>query len=222
MNQSLIPAKTGRLCVCYCVCPDFDSLQIPTMPAIWAAAAAAAAAAFCARRRFFVNRRHRIHARLSCAFACRRPLGDHGNEHHDGAVVRRWVTAPRVCGAGGLVLLSSSASRYPMILRHRPHPRRVFFNVSPFRCDHGMSLYAHTVLFDSAPHRLLPPCHIRRASMMFVLPMVKSGGIGGGTVIGMRVGGHACLACSRRPPQVAAAGDRRRRLHCRRRCRDGA
>ena len=67
-----------------------------------------------------------------------------------------------------------------MILRHRPHPRRVFFNVSPFRCDHGMSLYAHTVLFDSAPHRLLPPCHIRRASMMFVLPMVKSGGIGGG------------------------------------------
>ena len=53
----------------------------------------------------FVNRRHRIHARLSCAFACRRPLGDHGNEHHDCAVVRRWVTAPRVCGAGGLVQL---------------------------------------------------------------------------------------------------------------------
>ena len=82
-----------------------------------------------------------------------------------------------------------------MILRHRPHPRRVFVNVSPFRCDHGMSLYAHTVLFDSAPHRWLPPCHMRHASMMFVLPMVKSGGGAPDTVTGvMRVGGHTGLA----------------------------
>ena len=139
---------------------------------------------------------------------------------HDGAVVRRWVTAPhRVCGAEGLVELRLEV---PHNFAPQAPSRRVFLNVSPSRCDHGMSLYAHTVLFDSAPHRLLPPCHIRRASMMFVLPIVKSGGIGGGTVIGMRVGGHACLACSRRPPQVAAAGDRRRRLHCRHRCRDGA
>ena len=132
-----------------------------------------------------VNRRHRIHARLSCAFACRRPRGDHGDEHHDGAVVRRWVTAPRVCGAGGLVELRLEVPHD--FAPHVPLPPRLFERLAVQVRPCGVLVRARTApLVAAVPHAP------RIDDVRFANRKIR--GDAPDTVIGVRVGGHSGLA----------------------------
>ena len=100
MTQSITLAKMPGVCMC----DDF----------VWATRlcySSSLSRLFLRSAEIVFDCRHGIHARLNRAFALRRPLGDQGDKRHDGAVVRLWVTAPRVRGAGGGVelLLEMSA-----------------------------------------------------------------------------------------------------------------